>query len=207
MATTGSNFALINGPSGGTALDGAASVAFPFVSAQSSIATLECVNSYNQNPALASYPATPLDRVVFDAALGTTTPGVGSTFYAFGKFVGGFAKNGVVYLAMVGTTPQSVNLTNTALNTPAGTAGDTVFANVGAMVFNNVGAVDLTISPGASNPSRLPTFGGTTPTLIVPAGGVVAVYNPTTLAVDSSHNLFTVTPTAGGALAVTVMGS
>ena len=77
-----------------------------------------------------------------------------------------FAKNGCVILALVVSTPQTIDFT--ALS-GAATAGDTSFATVNTVVFWNQGAHDIVVSPGSSNPFPGP-LGGTAPTFTVPAG-------------------------------------
>jgi len=206
MATTGSNFVEV--VSGGNALlSGATVTATPFVAALNPNQALECVNATPTNTAITAENAVPLDRVIFDLALTAIPPSVGQVFVVLGKYVGGFAKNGCTLLTLVTTSAQNIDLTNLAAGTPTGTAGDLVFANANCLIFNNLGAVDLVLSPGASNPARLPTFTGTTPTITIPAGGALCVYAPTALVVDATHKILTVTPTAGGLLAVAVGGS
>lgn len=200
MASTGVNFIQVNSPSNNPVLFGSAVVATPFIAAVDPVSAQNLVN-------VAASAGVPLDRFILDLAMRTIPPPNGATILPFGKFAGGFAKNGCILQTLLTTTTQDVDLTNTATNTPAGNAGDTVFATVYALLFNNLGATDLTVKPGGSNPSNIPKFAGTTPTLLIPAGGVVCVYHPAGVTIDSTHKVFTITPTSGGSLAIAIGGA
>ncbi len=208
MATTGANF--VN--QSATVLSGSAVTTEPFLvaygpkeSSQIGMSTQPVGGSGS----LVASSATVVDRVTFDPSL-TTVPTVGDPHpvpVAYGTYVGAFAKNGSVLLVLTTTTAQSIDLTNTTTNSPQSTAGDTAFATANVLILNNTGAHDLTISPGASNPSRIPQFTGTTPTLTIPAGSFVAIHSAAGYTVDSTHKVFTITPTSGGTLAVTICGA
>lgn len=188
MATTGSNFVGLLGTA--TRFIGSATVAGPKVLA---------LDSNSTDVVEAGGDAVPLDRVTFDASL-TALP-------ALGNHVGACAKNGCALVTLTGTTAVSFDLTDITVGGTQPAAGDTTFASVKAIIFNNVGTHDLTIAPGGSNPAGFPKFTGTSPTLSVQAGGIVADYAPVAITVDSTHKIITITPTAGGVIAITVMGS
>lgn len=207
MATTGVNFVEIVSAANAI-LSGSAVIATPFVAGLNPVQALECINATPSNPAITPENAVPLDKAIFDLSLTSIPPAVGTVFPTFGKYVGGFAKNGCALIVLSGTTAVTIDLTNLAAFTGVTSqAGDTSLSNIGAVVFNNLGTVDLTIAPGGSNPARFPTFTGTTPTLDCPAGGLVCVYAQTQLAVDSTHKTITITPTSGGVLAFAYGGS
>jgi hypothetical protein len=125
----------------------------------------------------------------------------------YGTKIGNFAKNGCVLQTLTTTTAQDVDLTDTTANTPAGNAGDTVFATVNVIVFRNLGATDLTVKPGGSNPSNAPKFTGTSPTLAIPAGSTVIWHSAAGVTIDGTHKVFTITPTSGGSLAICIGGA
>lgn len=150
-----------------------------------------------------------MDRVTVDLSL-TSTPVIGTppaVPECYGTYIGSFAKNGGVLLSLSGSTPQSINFTNTTANSPASTAGDTVFSNLNVLVIQNLGTTDVVLSPGASNPNRLPTMTGTSPTILLPAGSTQVFHNAAGLAVDSTHNVLTFTPSSGGTISVSAGGS
>lgn len=143
-----------------------------------------------------------LDRVYFDLALQSTALVGGSMLMAVGKLVGGFAKNGCALIVLEGTTPVDVDFT--ALGSFTGLtsgAGDTSLALVQCLVFNNIGDQDLTVSPGATDGAQVPLE------CTVPAGGAVCVFNPAGTAVNAGASIITVTPTAGGVLALAYGGA
>jgi hypothetical protein len=194
MSTANSSFVYISGPTSGlgsNVLIGSAVVTFPAI----------LVADHQSSRITANNPnATIIDRVTFDLSLVNAAP-------SGGKIVSGFAKNAAIVLTLTGTTPITVDLTSVVATTGVIVAGDSSFTTVFAMVLNNLGVTDLTISPGGSNPSRIPQFTGTTPTLTIPAAGVVTVYSLAGYAVDSTHKTFTITPTSGGTLAIAVGGA
>ena len=195
--------------SGGNALlSGTAVVATPFVVGLNPNQALERVNATPSNTAITAENAVPLDRLVFDLAPTSIPPAVGTTFVVMGKYVGGFAKNGCALVVLSGTTAVTVDLTNLAAFTGVTSQyGDTSLATVNCLVFNNLGTVAVTVAPGGSNPSRLPTFTGTTPTLSIPAGGAVGISDLAGQTVDSTHKTFTLTPTSGGTIAISYGGA
>ena len=210
MATTGVNFVEVTGST--AVLNGSAVVTPPYLDdfgPKEAMSLSELDQVVGGSGAATASKVIVVDKVTFDPSL-VAIPNPGSPHVVpvtYGTFVGNFAKNGGVLLTLTGTTAQSVDLTNTTTNTPASYAGDTAFSNVNLIIFNNLGAVDLVVSPGASNPARLPEMTGTSPTITVPAGSFVVVHSTANLAVDSTHKVFTVTPTAGGSMAITVCGS
>jgi hypothetical protein len=149
------------------------------------------------------------DRLTFDPSIVEipfpgTPPQVPEVY---GTVLGGYAKNGAVLLELSGTTAQTVNLTNTAANTPAATAGDTVFATAYVVRVKNLGTAAVTISPGASNPSPLPALGGTSPTYALPAGSEVLFHSSAGDAISGTACNLTFTPAATTNVAVTVGGA
>jgi hypothetical protein len=206
MATTGVNFVEIVSAGNGL-LFGTAVTSTPFVAAYNPVQALEAVNATPSNLAITAENAIPLDRVTFDLSL-LATPTVGATYPTFGKYVGNFAKNGCALIVLSGSTAVTIDLTNLGGFTGVTSqAGDTTLATINCAIFNNVGTQAVTIAPGASNPAPFPAFTGTSPTLSVPAGGVVALYWPTGGTVSSSAKTITVTPTSGGTLAFAYGGA
>jgi hypothetical protein len=125
-----------------------------------------------------------------------------------GKFVGGFSKNGSVVIQLSGTTPVNVDLTALGVVPGAsGQAGDTSLSMINCLIFNSLGIVAVTIGPGATNPARLPTFTGTNPTIALPGQGVVTIFDSAGQVVDAGHKVITLTPTAGGTVALSWGGS
>jgi hypothetical protein len=117
-----------------------------------------------------------------------------------------FAKNGAYHKTTVTTTGVTMDLTDLTSGATS-SAGDTVFATVYQMTFYNTGAADMTIAPGGSNPSNVPKFTGTTPTLLLPAGGQITLIYPTGVTIDATHKTVLITPTAGGDVMVAVGGA
>lgn len=120
-----------------------------------------------------------------------------------------YAKNGAAVGTLSGTTPVTIDFTDITSGTSGTTAwaGDTTFATLNQLVLTNTGAADFTLAPGGSNPSRFPTFSGTTPTITVPAGASLTLAAVTGLTVDSTHKTLTITPTSGGSFALAVGGA
>lgn len=121
----------------------------------------------------------------------------------------GYAKHGVVYVALTGTTAVNIDLTDLTSGSTLPTAGDTTFATWNKIVINNAVAgtpADVTYSPGGSNGLRS-LLAGTSPTLTVPANASFPLQSPAGLAVDSTHKVLTITPTAGGAVTIAVSGA
>jgi hypothetical protein len=156
--------------------------------------------------------ATSLDRVIFDFAMKGLSLGIGSQILSFGKFIGGFNKNGALYVTFTGTTPVNIDLTAlaTAIGVTSSQAGDTSLATFNCLIMQNLSASisTLTVSPGASNPAPLPNaLGGTTPTIALALGAVHCEYDAAGKTIDSTHRIITVTPSAGGALGFAYGGS
>jgi hypothetical protein len=193
---TGSNFVEVTA----TTLNGTAVTTAPYV------------DTYGPKEAMVTQQGNGgkcVDRVTYDLSL-TQIPSAGTPPPVpenYGTIVGAFAKNACALLTLTGTTAITLDLTNVVAATGVVVAGDTSFATANVLILNNLGAVDLTISPGGSNPARIPQLGGTTPTLTIPAGSCIAIHSAAGYAVDSTHKTFTITPTAGGTLAVSVGGA
>lgn len=118
----------------------------------------------------------------------------------------GFAKNAGLLLTLTSTTAITIDMTNIATATGVVVAGDTSFAKWNSIELNNLGSVDLTLSPGASNGNAM-LLGGTTPTLTIPAGSSIPLASAAGITVDGTHKTFTITPTSGGSLGITIGGS
>ena len=210
MATTGQNFVLTGGSA--SVLVGTGVTAPPFLGSFGPVPAAT-VSAYDQaaggSGAATASNSTVVDRVVFDASLTVIpTPNIPEPVpVAYGSYIGNYAKNGAVLLVLSGTTAQTIDLTNTTTNTPASSAGDTAFSTIGCIVANNVGTHDLVLSPGGSNPAPLPVFGGTTPTITIPAGSFHVFHAATAKTVNSTNKNLTITPSAGGEIAFTFMGS
>jgi hypothetical protein len=185
MATTGVDFVLQNKAT--TTLSGAAVLTAPFVEAL--------------DPQSARVLTGRVPGGAATAALGSN-----NSNYLLTLADQGFAKNGSFHVTTSGTTPVTLDLTNLATNATTH-AGDTVFATVNMIKWMNVGAADMTIAPGASNPSNAPKFTGTTPTLAVPAGSFGTWSSVAGVTIDSTHKNITITPTAGGDIFFAVGGA
>jgi hypothetical protein len=198
MATTGSNFAKIatNTLSGTTNQVGATT---PFLT------TIQSQNAGNME---ANTAGVVVDKLSFDPSI-TAIPAKGTqraVSGSSGKHLGAYAKNGCIELALSGTTPQTIDLTNLAVNTPAGTAGDLVFATVNVLHFQVFGAGDVALT-SPSNPSPLPKLAGTTPGITVHANSSHLYELAAGGTIDSTHKLIVCTPTATTTLCVTVGGA
>lgn len=210
MATTNQNLVLYSGST--PIFAGTASVTPPFISALDPNSAF-AVTRPDQTPSGSGTPTTPnnaavIDRFVFDPSI-TAPPPTGAPYSVpanYGDVIGGGSKNGAVYLTFTGTTPQTVSLLNTTTNTPAATGGDTVFATCYAIRVKNTGSAAITLAPGASNPSPIPAFTGTTPTVSIPAGATMLFTAPAGVSITSSACNITFTPTSGGSLAMTICG-
>ena len=209
MATTGSDFVYTTGTNG--VLDGTAVLTPPLLSAaggKEAFSQSQLDQVVGGSGAATAANNTVAGRLVFDPAL-TAVPPVGATWpvpEVYGTVLGGYAKNGAVYLALSGTTPQTVSLQNTTTNSPAGTAGDTAFATVNVVRVKNLGASAVTVAPGGSNPSPIPAFTGTTPTVSIPAGSEILFHSAAGATISTAANL-TFTPAASGSLLVTIGGA
>lgn len=149
-----------------------------------------------------------VDRLTIDLSL-VSVPNPGTpppVPEVYGTTLGGYAKNGAVLLELLGTTAQTVSFQNTTTNSPAATAGDTAFATLNVLHIKNLGTAAVTIAPGASNPSPLPAFTGTSPTISLPAGSEVAFHNAAGATVSDAANL-TFTPAATTNIAISVGGA
>jgi hypothetical protein len=212
MAKTGENFLLAGGT--GTYLSGSTVTTAPYVFGLNPLSALDAVNAAPPSGSgvasgFANNSATPLDRVIVDLAL-TATPGVGANLLVFGQFIGNFAKNGVLYVTFTGTTGVTIDLTSlaSAVGVTSSQYGDTSLATANCLIFRNLSASGtITIAPGGSNPSTLPKFTGTTPTLSTDFGGTVIVYDPSGQTIDSTHKTILLTPSAGGAMAICYGGA
>lgn len=209
---TGQSFVLTGGT--GNILVGGSTVASPVMIGMQSTSAQGACNAAGPTGSgvqtTTNVSATPVGRIMFDPAMSTIPPGIGADILAFGQFVGGFAKNGAVGITFTGTTPVSLDLTNiaAAVGVTSTQAGDTAFATTNAITFQNTSASGtITIAPGASNPSSLPKFTGTTPTLSVDFGGCICVYDPSGQTVDSTHKIITLTPSAAGSMNIYVGGA
>lgn len=196
MATTGSNFVEITT----TTLSGSAVTTQPY---------LKSVGPKEASTIVEGSGGVVVDKLMVDLALTSApvagTPGNVPIHYA--PYIGNFAKNGALLLSLSSTTAQDVDLTDTTANTPASYVGDTAFSTVNVLVLKNIGATALTIKPGASNASDIPKFTGTSPTLQIPAGSTHVIHSNAGVTVDSTHKVFTITPTSGGTLAISVGGA
>lgn len=116
-----------------------------------------------------------------------------------------YAKNGGATVALVGTTPKTIDLTNLATVT-ASNAGDTSFATANKLVFKNLGAGSVTIAPGGSNPFDC-GLSGTTPSLTLPPGSTHTLEFAAGKTVDSTHKTILFTPTADTTISISVGGA
>jgi hypothetical protein len=83
----------------------------------------------------------------------------------------GYAKNGAIYLSLAASTPVTVDMTATS-GTATSSGGDTAFATAFDLQLTNLGAQDVIVGNAASHPFLGP-LGGTTPTIVIPAGSSV----------------------------------
>jgi hypothetical protein len=149
------------------------------------------------------------DRLTFDPAL-VSMPYPGTPHQVpevYGTVLGGYPKNGAVLLELSGTAAQTVNLTNTAANAPASTAGDTVFATAYVVRVKNLGTAAVAISPGATDPSPLPALGGTSPTYTLAAGSEALFHASAGDAISATACNITFTPAASTNVVVTICGA
>ena len=212
MPTQGSNFVLVVNSAPllvGSTVVAAGQQILPLSPNQA----LEVVNSAGPSGTGVAPGQTPgvcLDRCVFDLAL-TSIPALTDKLPAYGTFIGGFAKNGAIYITFTGTTPVSVDLTNlgASVGVTFAQGGDTSLATINCLIAQNLSSVisNIVLSPGASNPARMPALGGTTPTYTMAPGDVAPFHSFAGLAVDSTHKVITFTPSAGGTLVLAYGGS
>jgi hypothetical protein len=194
MPTVGSNFVVLTGTK--PVFSGSTTYTPPIAVAKDSNAATEIARG--------SFNATIVDKVLIDLSL-TSTPIVGTPSFTPSLVSGGYPRNGSALVNLVGTTAVNLDLTNLATNATS-QVGDPTFALWNQIVLANLSGVDLVVSPGASNPARL-LLSGTSPTITVPANSVVSLASLVGIAVDSAHKNLTITPTAGGSMAVSVGGS
>jgi len=191
MATTNVDFVLITKT--GSYASGAAVKAAPFVVAVEANAARNLTG-----------------RVPGGAATGilgsTGLPTNGTGIHIGGFSDQGFALNGAYHKTTSGTTGVTVDLTDLTSGATS-SAGDTTFAKANKIRVYNAGTADMTVAPGGSNPSNLPKFAGTTPTLTVAAGSYIDFSNDAGATVDSTHKTILITPTSGGDVVVAVGGS
>jgi hypothetical protein len=213
VATVGSNFVLTGGT--GSYLSGSTVVTAPFVAALNGNQALDAINAAPPTGSgvasgFANNSATSIDRVICDFAMTSVPPGVGTAILAFGSFIGGYAKNGALYVTFTGTTPVTISLVAlaAAVGVTSSQAGDALFANINAIVFKNTSTTSIiTIAPGGSNPSAFPVFSGTTPTLAVGPGGVHVLSDPVGKVVSGTACNLLLTPSAGGSLLMAFGGA
>jgi hypothetical protein len=203
MATTGVNFVEVVGAANAAFLNGTAVTNTPFLVGVGPAQAIDLVNATPSNPAITAQNGICVDRVVFDLALTAIPPGVGATFIALGTFIGGYAKNGAVLVNFTGTNAQTLNLTNTALVTPASSAGDSVFANVGCVIVNNLGAAAVTLVTTGANGAILPSATNA----VIAAGSFACYHAATQAAVDATHKNIVITPANTTTLAISIGGS
>ena len=215
MATTGQNFVLQGGT--GSYLFGSTVTTAPFVANYTPTQALETVNAAPPTGSgvasgFANNSATPIDRVIFDLALTSLPPGVGTNFAAFGKFIGNFALNGAQYITFTGTTAVTSDLTNAAnsIGVTNSQAGDALTTLLNCIIIQNISTVTSTITcaVGGSNPIIWPNvLGGTTPTVALAPGDVLCMYSKIGSTISSSHKNILFTPSAAGAIVFAYGGS
>ena len=191
MPTTNVDFVLVTKT--GTYASGSTVRAAPFVVA------VEDNAARNLSGAVPGGPSTGI--------LGASGLPAGTTARRIGGFSNqGFAKNGAIHITTSGTTPVSPDLTNLATGATSN-AGDTTFATVNKIKVVNAGTANMTVAPGASNPSPLPAMSGTTPTVTVAPGDEIEFYNNAGGTVSGTAKILTITPTSGGDVVVCVGGA
>lgn len=210
MATTGTNFVYTTGSN--PVLIGSAVTTLPALGAfgpKEAMAVSQVDQVAGGVGAPAASNSVVVDRLTFDPSL-TVIPYPGTPYPVpenYGTNLGNYAKNGCVLLELSGTTAQTINLTNTTTNSPAATAGDTVFATGYAIRVKNLGTAAVSISPGSSDPSPIPAMTGTSPTYTLPAGSDVLFTNAAGATITSSYCNITFTPAATTNIAVTIGGA
>lgn len=207
MATTNSDFVYTTGSN--PVLNGTAVLTPPFIAAfggKEAMAISQVDQIAGGSGAPTASNSTVAGRLLFDPAL-PSVPIVGTPQQVpvnYGTILGGFAKNGSVLLSLSGTTAQTIDLTNTTANTPAGTAGDTGFATVFVVRAKNLGTGTVTITQGGSNPSPIPNISGN---YVLAAGSEVLFHVAAGATITSSAKTITFTPSATGVCLVTVGGA
>lgn len=121
-----------------------------------------------------------------------------------------YAKNGAVRITFSGTTPKTLDLTDTTTIAQS-YAGDTAFASFTQLHFYNDGAQSIKVAIGATNGASLPlgaSPGGTdTPYLTIAAGAHHVLTFASAVTVDSTHKTLDLTPVSGGSLILLVGGA
>lgn len=145
------------------------------------------LNPSNATAITTAGAATALDKVTADLA------------------TAGLAKNGAATVALSGTTPKTIDLTDLTSVT-ASYAGDTTFASFSRLTFKNLGAGSLTVAPGASNPAAL-GINGTTPSVTVQPGASVTISYPSAVTVSGSAKTILITPAATTTFSIAVGGA
>jgi hypothetical protein len=117
----------------------------------------------------------------------------------------GFAKNGCVVLSLAPSGSATVDLTNLSGAGPA--AGDLTFANWNALILTQIPqttAQDVAVTPGGSNPARIP-ISGTTPSYDLYGNSQTVWQSPAGQAVDGTHKTITFTNPSGSNPAVVAL--
>jgi len=210
MATTGTNFVYVTGSN--PVLNGSTVQTPPFLDTYGPKEAM-VVSALDQvaggSGAATNTTNTVIDRLTYDPSV-TVSPSVGTPPQvpeAYGTYLGAYAKNGAVYLALSGTTAQTLDLNLTSTGPPASYVGDTVFATVNVLRVKNLGTAAVTIAPGSSNASPIPELGGTTPTLTLDAGSEVLFHSAAGQTITSSACNVKFTPAATTNICVTISGS
>lgn len=150
-----------------------------------------------------------VDRVAVDLGQ-AAEPKYGQSIPVGGLYVCAFPRNGCVLLATSGTTAVTIDLTALAVATGVSSvAGDADFSGkLKAIVLRNLNPTsgDFAVAPGASNGFPM-NLAGTTPSVKVESGSAVVIHSKAGITVDATHKTITVTPTAGGVLAISLGGS
>ena len=211
----GNNFVLQNNPSamlvGNTTVPAGTQV-LAFMPAQAQAAcSATAPGGSGVSPNFSNNPAIAIDRLFVDFALTSPPPGPGTNLLAFGDSVGGFARNGALYIVFAGTTAVNVDLTNlgASVGVTSSQAGDTSLATIFALKWKNISpsASTITMTLGASNPSRFPSSWGPLRELRSLQGDIFFNYSAVGQVVDASHKIITFSPTAGGAILLAYGGA
>jgi hypothetical protein len=117
----------------------------------------------------------------------------------------GYAKNGSLVLALTGTTPVTVDLTDLSLGTTSAAGDFATLTKWFQISFNNLGPADCNIKQGASNPANLLGI-STSPAQVVPAGSALVLQSQAGIAITGSAKTITITPVANTTLGIAVGG-
>lgn len=115
------------------------------------------------------------------------------------------AKHGAATVALSGTTPKTIDLTDLTSVTDS-YDGDTTFATVYVLVLKNLGAGSLTVATGASNGMSLP-LNGTSPTLTIASGNTDVFIFSAGLTIDNTHKTMLITPAADTTFSIAISGA